>query len=119
VNGLLRSVLLYAALTVAIVGVTGWLLTLAFPGAGNMAAIRTSAMVAIVVQIAAFGVTKSLATSNVIAAWGAGALVRLVTLVLYALLAVKVLGLAPVSALLSIAVFFFLSTLLEPLFLRP
>jgi hypothetical protein len=37
---------------------------------------------------------------------------------IYALLAVKVLGLAPVAALLSIAVFFFLSTLLEPLFLR-
>jgi hypothetical protein len=44
--------------------------------------------------------------------------VRFLTLFIYALLAVKVLGLAPVPALLSLAVFFFLSTLLEPLFLR-
>ena len=117
-SGAFRSVMLYTTLMVAIVALTGWLLTRAFPGAGNMAAIRTSAIVAIVVQVAAFGVTKSLAASNVIAAWGAGALVRFLTLVVYALLAVKVLGLAPVAALISIAVFFFLSTLLEPLFLR-
>jgi hypothetical protein len=40
------------------------------------------------------------------------------TLVVYALLAVKVLGVAPVAALVSLATFLFLSTLIEPLFLR-
>ena len=118
-NAPLRSVLRYAMVTIAIVAVVGWLLTRAFHGANDAAAIRTSAIVAVAVQLAAFGLTKSLAGTNVMAAWGAGALVRFVSLVLYALLAVKVLGLAPVAALLSIAVFFFLSTLLEPLFLRP
>jgi hypothetical protein len=52
------------------------------------------------------------------AAWGAGSLVRLLTLVVYALLVVKTFGLSPAPALLSMAVFFFLSTLVEPLFLR-
>jgi hypothetical protein len=117
-TGPLRGVLLYSALMIAVVGLVGWLLTLAFRGGANASAIRTSAIVAVVVQVAAFAVTKSLAATNVVAAWGAGALVRLLTLMVYALLAVKVLGLAPVAALLSIAVFFFLSTLLEPLFLR-
>jgi hypothetical protein len=119
VSASLRSVLLYAACTVAIVGIVAWLLTLGFRGAGDAAAIRTSALVAVVVQVAAFAVTKLMAATNMMAAWGAGALVRFVTLVVYALLAVKVLGLPPAAALLSIAVFFFLSTLLEPLFLRP
>jgi hypothetical protein len=42
----------------------------------------------------------------------------MLTLFVYALLAVKVLGLPAVPALISLAVFLFLSTLLEPLFLR-
>jgi hypothetical protein len=71
-----------------------------------------------VVQIAAFAVTARMAPKNVIAAWGAGALARMLTLFVYALLAVKVFGLPAVPALISLAVFLFLSTLLEPLFLR-
>ena len=62
--------------------------------------------------------TKSMMTRNVMAGWGAGSLVRFLTLFVYGLLAVKVLGLAPVPALISLVLFFFLSTLLEPLFLR-
>jgi hypothetical protein len=53
-----------------------------------------------------------------VAAWGAGALLRFVALVVYALVAVKVVGLPSLPALLSLFVFFFLSMLLEPLFLR-
>jgi hypothetical protein len=117
-NPSLRTLLLYVGLTVALVALVAWLLTLAFRGGADAIAIRTSAIVAVIVQVAAFGVTKSLAGSNVMAAWGAGALVRLLAMIIYGLLAVKVLGLAPIAALLSIALFFFLSTLLEPFFLR-
>jgi hypothetical protein len=108
----------YALVIVVTIAFVAWLLTLALSGAGASSAIAISAMVAAVVQIAAFAVTKSMAPKNVIAAWGAGSLVRLVTLFVYALLAVKVLALPPVPALISLAVFFFLSTLLEPVFLR-
>lgn len=108
----------YALVTIGLIGIAAWLLTLALTDAGAASAIGISATVAIVVQIAAFAVTTMMAPKNVIAAWGAGALARMLTLFVYALLAVKVLGLPAVPALISLAVFLFLTTLLEPLFLR-
>ena len=108
----------YALVTIAVVAIVGWLLALALTDAGAASAIGISATVAIVVQIAAFAVTTMMAPKNIIAAWGAGALARMLTLFVYALLAIKVLGLPAVPALISLAVFLFLSTLLEPLFLR-
>jgi hypothetical protein len=109
----------YALVILVTIGFVAWLLTLAISGAGASSAIGISAAVAAVVQIAAFAVAKTMAPKNIIAAWGAGALVRLLTLFVYALLAVKVLALPPVPALISLVTFFFLSTLLEPVFLRP
>jgi hypothetical protein len=109
---------LYALSAVVLIATIGWLLSLAFSGPQDAAAIRLSAIVAIVVQLAAFAVTSVLARRHLIAGWGVGSLLRFITLVVYALLAVKVLGLAPVAALVSLAVFLFLSTLIEPLFLR-
>jgi hypothetical protein len=113
-----RAVGLYAVAAVAAIGAAGWVLARLFTGAGSAEAIGLSAVVAAVVQIAAFGATRAMAPQNVMAAWGAGSALRLLTLVVYGVLAVKVLGFAAAPALLSIAVFFFLSTLLEPLFLR-
>ena len=109
---------LYALAATLLIALLGWLLTLGFPGPRDAAAIRLSAIVAIVVQLVAFAVTKTLARRHLIAGWGAGSLLRFMTLVVYALLAVKVLGVAPVAALVSLATFLFLSTLIEPLFLR-
>ena len=115
---MMRAVLLYAMTTLALIAVVAWGLTHTFRGAGAGDAVALSALVAAVVQVGAFTATKLMSPRNVMAAWGVGSLVRLLTLVVYALLAVKVLGLAAAPALLSITVFFFLSTLLEPLFLR-
>jgi hypothetical protein len=113
-NALMR----YTLAMTATIGLVSWVLTLAFTTEGALSAIMVSAVVAAVIQVAAFAMTRSMITENVIAAWGAGALVRMLALFAYAVLAVKVLGLTPVPALISIAVFFFLSTLLEPVFLR-
>jgi hypothetical protein len=108
----------YALVAIASIAAAGWLLTLGFPAPQDAAAIRLSAIVAIVVQLVAFAVTKAIAQRHLIAGWGAGSLLRFLTLVVYALLAVKVLGLPAVAALVSLAIFLFLSTLIEPLFLR-
>ena len=113
-----RSWATYAAVAIVSIALTGWLLALAFDGPGDAAAIRLSAIVAVVVQLTAFTVTKMLASRHLVAGWGAGSLLRLVTLVVYALLAVKGLGVAPVAALVSLATFLFMSTLIEPLFLK-
>jgi hypothetical protein len=115
---ILRSWALYAVVAIGSIAVAGWLLTVGFSGPRDAAAIRLSAIVAIVVQLTAFAVTRMLAPRHLVAGWGAGSLLRLLTLVVYALVAVKVLGVAPVAALVSLATFLFVSTLIEPLFLK-
>jgi hypothetical protein len=97
---------------------TAWLLTLTMRDAGANTAIFASAIVAAVVQVGAFALTRRLISSNMTAALGAGALLRFVVLVAYALIAVKGSGLPAFPALVSLFVFFFLAMLLEPVFLR-
>lgn len=113
----MRGFLLYAGLTVVLILVIGWLLTLAFRGPGDASAIGLSAIVAAAVQIAAFEPVRRLARGHMIVGWGVGALVRFVTLVVYALLVLKLLAVAPAPALVALAAFLFLTTLIEPLFL--
>jgi hypothetical protein len=115
---MVRAWALYAVVATASIALAGWLLTLAFSGPRDATAIRLSALVALAVQLAAFAVTKMVAARHLVAGWGAGSLIRFLALGLYALLAVKVLGLAPVAALVSLATFLFISTLIEPFFLK-
>lgn len=113
-----QAITRYALVMLGTIALVAWAMTLVITGTGAASAIGISAAVAAVIQIGAFGVTRSMISQNVVAAWGVGALVRLLTLFVYGLLAVKVLALPAMPALLSLVLFFFLSTLLEPLFLR-
>lgn len=108
----------YALAVVAVVSVTGWLMTLAFDGPRDASAIALSAIVTAVVQCAAFAVTRLLAPKGIVAAWGAGSLLRFLTLIVYTLVVVKVLDVPPIPALIGMAAFFVITTLIEPLFLR-
>ena len=114
----MRNFAIYAVIVVTLVSLVGWILTLAFKTPSDAAAIRLSAIVVVVVQLAAFGMTRLMAPRGIVAAWGAGSLLRFVVLAIYAVLVVKVLALPAIAALLSIAAFFFLTTLAEPLLLR-
>jgi hypothetical protein len=108
----------FAATTVALIALSGWAMTLAFHGIGDSLAIRTSAVVAAAVQIGAYPVVRRLASQNPMLGWGVGSLVRLVSLIVYALVAESSLHLPLAAALLSLLAFYFLSMLIEPLFLR-
>ena len=77
-----------------------------------------SAAVAIVVQLAAFPLGRLAGVNNVMARMGTGAILRLLTIVVYALLVAKVLMLPLPAALVSMAAFFFLTTLIEPLLIK-
>lgn len=114
----MRSVLFYAVIAVTIIAILALVLARAFSGPGDAAVVRLSAVVVAVVQIAAFTMTRLLAPRGVMVGWGAGALLRFVTLAIYALLVVKVLAMPAVAALVSMVVFFFVTTLVEPLLLR-
>jgi hypothetical protein len=113
-----KASVVYALMTMALVAVVGWGLTLGFPGAPNAAAIRWSALIVVVVQMVAFLVVKRLGLRNFMAAVGIGAILRIFTLIGYAAVIGTVLKLPPTAALISMALFFFLSSLVEPFVLR-
>lgn len=108
----------YAAATVGVIVVVGVLLSLIFRGPGDAAAIWISAAVAVAVQLAASSLGRLAGHNNVMARMGTGAILRLLTIVVYALLVAKVIMLPLVAALVSIAAFFFLTTLIEPLLIK-
>ena len=113
-----RAILLYVVLAVGLVAGAGWLMAQWLRAPADTAAIRTSGIVAVVVQVLAFVAVRLMPPNRMLVGWGVGSLLRLATLVIYGLLAVKILALPAVAALLSLAVFFFLTTLVEPLLLR-
>ena len=113
-----RPIGLFAVASLALIAVAGWVMTLAFASPSASRAIWTSAAVAFSVQVIAFAIVKLSARTNVMAGWGVGAILRFLVLGVYALVFVEALGLPSAAALVSLAAFFFLSTLIEPLLLK-
>lgn len=114
-----RAFTLFALVTAAVVVVGGWILTLVYPGEPARRAIFASALAAVGVQLVAFAIARRAAgKSNAIAGWGLGALLRMAVFAIYALVLVQALGLPSTPALISLAVFLFVSTLVEPLLLH-
>lgn len=104
--------------TMAIVGALILSRMFAEPRSGR--AVWTSAVLAIVVQLATYGVARRYASrGEVMKGWGFGTLIRVTALLFYGLVFFGPwqVGLPLEPALLSFALFVFASTLLEPLFL--
>lgn len=107
-----------ALLMAGVVLVVGGLLALVFKGPGDRQAIAISGIVALVVQSAAFSLGRMFGAGNIAARLGAGALLRFLALAVYAVLVIFVLKLPATAALISLATFFFVSTLIEPLLIK-
>ena len=108
----------YGLLVVAVAGLGGAILSLAFRGPGDRSAVWVSAGVAVVLQLAAFAVARAAGHDGLMARMGAGALVRFAGLIAYALLVALALRVPPVAALVTLAALLFASSLLEPLLIR-
>lgn len=117
-GGLVRAVALFAVTQVVLLGLAGAALAWWFVGPGDRAAIQAAAWLALGVQTLAFAIVRLVAQEQVIAAWGVGVLLRLAVVALWAFLLVPALGLAPTAALFALVAFFFVSTVVEPLFLN-
>ena len=90
----------------------------AFAGPTGRQVVVVSAALALAVQTVAFTVARLLQRQNLMLGWGLGSILRLVALVLYALVLAK-LWRAPITpALLSFAAFLFVTTVVEPVFLK-
>lgn len=103
----------------ATAGVGAVAATWLWPGPGVARAVWMSGGVAVAVQLATFALARATQRENVVAGWGAGMIVRIVAIAAYALLVVNRLALPAGPALISLGVFLVVTTVVEPLFLRP
>src|SRR5437762_11303999 len=115
-------VLRFAAVSLAIIAGLGLILARVFPGAESVKAIELSAAVAFGIQLLTFWVLlppkgRPDIPGGMLMRWGMGAVVRMLSLMLYGLVATKILGLPAAPALVSLAAFYFATMLAEPLML--
>jgi len=113
-----KSYVMFAAVGALVIAAAGGVLAFVYGDADERRAIVISGVVAFVVQLVSFAILQLTAEKNLIAGWGLGAIIRFLVFVVYALVIVKSLGLPSSAALISMAVFLFASTLVEPLFLK-
>ena len=109
----------FIAATIAVACVGAWIITLALPGRDVARSVWVSAATVVIVQALAFVLVRMMQPTNVMAGWGLGMMLRVIALVAFGLFGVKALGLHMEPALLSMAGFFFVSTVIEPVFLKP
>ena len=114
----MKAIAIFAVISLAIIAVVGGVMSLLYVAPDDRRAIVISAVIAFVVQMFAFSIARLVSRENMIAGWGMGALMRMLVLGVYAIVVVRALGLPSAPALLSLAAFFFLSTLVEPLLLN-
>ena len=109
-----KVMLLFAACVALIVVVAGLVLAVPFSSPEDRKSIQASAIVAFVVQLFGFAIMRSVPTRSFFTGWIIGIALRFVTVVGFAIVAVKMLGMPAPAALLSLVTFFFITTLVEP-----
>ena len=113
-----RALLLFTMVQgLLVVGLAVGLQQFVWRDADGARAVQASAWVAFGVQTFAFVVARLVARQQLLAGWGLGVALRFVSVLVWGLLGVKAMGLPSSPALLSLVVFYFASTLVEPLFL--
>lgn len=115
----MKRALSFAGASLLLIVGMAWVLTKFWPDPMAQQSIWFSAGIALGVQIIGFFFVRFLAPTHVIAGWGAGMILRFLVLALHALLGVRLMDFPAAPALLSLVTFLFLSTLIEPLFLKP
>ena len=115
----MKRALSFAAACAATIGAAWSIAVLVLQDAMSRRGLMVAAMVAFVVQMISFLIAREFARrKNVMAGWGLGIALRFVVLLLFGLIAVPSLGVPMGSSLLGLATFLFVTTLIEPLFLK-
>jgi hypothetical protein len=109
-----KATLWFAIVVIAVAAIVGPVLAIPFSSPIEHRAIEASAAVAVVVQVFAFVIARALLKGDFMTGWVIGVVMRFVTLLVYAFVAVKLLGMPAPAALLSLATFLFISTIVEP-----
>ena len=114
----MKSAVLFLLVTVALTLAAGWVLAHFYAAPAERHAIVVSAWIAIGVQLLTFTIMRLVKREHVIAGWGVGVILRFAVLAVYGLVLAKAMGLPSAAALVSLAVFLFVTTTVEPLFLK-
>ena len=101
----------------ALIGAMLVVMVLAFPMDAVRRAMQVAAIVAFAVQLVAFTIARAMAKDNIVAGWAVGIVLRFGAIAAFALVAPR-LSLPLGATLLSMASFLFVSTLIEPFFLK-
>ena len=107
----------YAVACLGLIALVG-ILSAAFTDQSGRQAILASGAVALVVQMAAFAVTRLLQPAHAMVGWGIGSGMRMIALVLYGVVVARLWDAPVMAALLSFVAFLFVTTIVEPLFLK-
>ncbi|HEX5436035.1 MAG TPA: hypothetical protein VFW98_02675 [Gemmatimonadaceae bacterium] len=113
----MKGMMLFMASSAVLIVLIAWLMGMGFETPADHRAIVISAVVAYVIQLFTFAIVRTTRRQNVMAGWGIGVILRFVTLIAYGFLILKPYGLPVLSAMVSLAAFLFLSTLIEPVML--
>jgi hypothetical protein len=108
----------FAAAALAVVALAYAAAAAFFSTAAQRSALQLAALAVLAVQVLGFPLVRAALRRNLVAGWGLGTLLRLALLVLTALVAVPALQLERGAALIGMAIFLFVTTLVEPFFLR-
>lgn len=118
-RGVLRSVLLFTLAQTVLIALAALVLSkFVWTDVTDARAIHASAWLAVGVQVITFIIAKIVSREQIIAAWALGFVLRLAVVGFWAFLGIKALALVPGPALWSLVMFFFVSTLIEPIFLN-
>ena len=115
----LRAVALFGVTQAVLVWAAAWVLQrFVWTDWAGGEAVRASAWLAVGVQCVTFVAARVVARRQMLAGWGLGVALRFLAVAVWAFIGAKALGLPGGPALVSLVLFLFLSTLLEPLFLQ-
>ena len=115
----MKRSLTFALACAAAIGAAWVIARLLFRDTTSGQALGIAAVVAFAVQMVAFAIAREFARrKNVMAGWGIGIALRFAVLLAFGFFAVPKFGLPMSSSLLGLAMFLFISTLIEPLFLK-
>lgn len=101
-------------ISIALVGVIAW----AVSSPAGQQAVLVSAGIAFVVQMVAFGAARLLQKRSLMLGWGLGSAMRALALVVYGVVVARIWQAPIVPALLSFVAFVFVTTIVEPVFLK-
>lgn len=118
-GGLGSALLRFTASQTLLVLLVAWLLrSFVWTDQASGHAITVSAWIALFIQTFTFTVARLVAQRDMIVGWGLGVLLRLAVVAFHAFFGVAAMSLLSEPALISLVAFFFVSTLVEPLFLN-